>query len=426
MTSATWSKSRSERNSPLQGSALKVVETESFSKSGANTPNFEAKVRLGQQLPMNAYSVSHTHVRAPFSKVLVRQWNGPKTSWTYAFGGQPLLYQEDDFDGASNYTVEVPSIRLADVQTAALDAYWRDASEERSDFGMMAAEGRKTAQLVTSTATRLAAVFKHLRHFDVYGAYKALDMKPDGTARRASRYAKQFSRSLSDQSRFAASSFLEMQYGWKPLLSDIHTSAERLALRNQKQNFDVTIRGVAKQVGIYKYASSGSALGWPSTQQVLPVGKNQLEIRVAYTSRYRVVSPALRIASGLGLTNPLSLAWNLLPFSFVVDWFTPIGNYFESMSALQGLAFVDAIRSTSTKVDQSIIIVGNGGISPSTLRQNEIQGSIDWENYNHSFVRVAIGAPDRPGPFRLNGSAMGSDRPLKALALLRTAALRSV
>jgi hypothetical protein len=33
----------------------------------------------------------------------------------------------------------------------------------------------------------------------------------------------------------------------------------------------------------------------------------------------------------LGLTNPLSAAWNLATLSFVVDWFIPIGDYLDAL-----------------------------------------------------------------------------------------------
>jgi hypothetical protein len=38
-----------------------------------------------------------------------------------------------------------------------------------------------------------------------------------------------------------------------------------------------------------------------------------------------------------GLVNPLSIAWELLPWSFVVDWFIPVGNTLEAMTAGYGL-----------------------------------------------------------------------------------------
>lgn len=421
MSSASWTRTKTARNAAPQGSVLRTVEQESFTKSGSNTPNFEAKVRLGQQLPMNAYTLTHNTTLDHFTPVLIRQWNGSRTSYTIAYGGQPLLYQQANF--AQQYTVQIPVFTsTAVVEEQAKAKFWDNASKNRDDFGLMVAESRKTANLVTTTAVRLATAFKKLRRRDVWGAYQALNMRYDNRGKALSRASRGLSNDAATHSRFAASSFLEMQYGWKPLLSDVFTSAERLAYRNQKQDFDVVIRGSAASEAPYTYGVGSSFIGtsYPYSFRALPVGENRRAVRVAYACRYRVVNPALRVASCLGLTNPLLLAWELLPFSFVVDWFAPIGNYFESMSALQGLAYRGGVKSTKVTVDRSILFTGECSISGSTLQQAVVQGVGTYELHQHSFTRVSTAAPSRPGPFALNPGAMGSDRPLKALALLRS------
>jgi len=39
----------------------------------------------------------------------------------------------------------------------------------------------------------------------------------------------------------------------------------------------------------------------------------------------------------LGLTNPEMVMWELLPYSFVADWFIPIGDWMEARALVQGL-----------------------------------------------------------------------------------------
>jgi len=46
-----------------------------------------------------------------------------------------------------------------------------------------------------------------------------------------------------------------------------------------------------------------------------------------------------------GLLDPLSLAWELLPLSFVVDWFTGVGNFLDSWTRPLGLAFLDGYKT---------------------------------------------------------------------------------
>lgn len=43
----------------------------------------------------------------------------------------------------------------------------------------------------------------------------------------------------------------------------------------------------------------------------------------------------------LGLLDPVSLAWNLLPMSFVFDWFIPVGTFLDGFTATEGLTYQD-------------------------------------------------------------------------------------
>jgi len=51
----------------------------------------------------------------------------------------------------------------------------------------------------------------------------------------------------------------------------------------------------------------------------------------------------------LGITNPLLIGWELVPFSFVVDWFLPVGNWLESVDAMLG--YESAYYSSSFRVE---------------------------------------------------------------------------
>lgn len=411
MSSAVWSKNVQEPR--YHNGVLVTVRSESLNKSGANTPAFAEKVRLGQQLPQNAYVLSKSLTIQPMFATEVVRWTGNTSTTVTPKRGDIAS------DWAAGYNTTVSPITAANIQNEALRSFWSNASKERSDFGMMAAEGRKTAGLITNTAVRLAGCYRALRRLDVWGAYRALAMQWDKTGRKLQKRSR--SVGPAGHSRFAASAFLEMSYGWKPLLYDIYTSAEVLANRNRRKPDDVVIRGYAEGVSNYTYTVTPAYQANKGSFKVLAIGDNCRRYGIAYACRYRVANPALRIASSLGLTNPLQLAWELLPGSFIVDWFMPVGNYFESLSALQGLQYIGGVRSTIDTVDQSICLSGNGPISQTTFLQNRIQGMAFRDFHTVAFTRAATSSPSRPGPFGLKPEAMGSDRPLKALALLRNA-----
>jgi hypothetical protein len=64
--------------------------------------------------------------------------------------------------------------------------------------------------------------------------------------------------------------------------------------------------------------------------------------------RYTIDSKLKAFAAQTGFTNPINLAWEVLPYSFVVDWFLPIGPYLETLSAFDGLAFLDGYVTNAT------------------------------------------------------------------------------
>lgn len=57
------------------------------------------------------------------------------------------------------------------------------------------------------------------------------------------------------------------------------------------------------------------------------------------------------VAANTGISNPALLAWELLPWSFVIDWFIPVGDYLESLSAFDGFTFSGGSQVLVTRGD---------------------------------------------------------------------------
>jgi hypothetical protein len=55
-----------------------------------------------------------------------------------------------------------------------------------------------------------------------------------------------------------------------------------------------------------------------------------------------------QVANSIGLLNPLTIAWEVLPFSFVVDWFVNIGDCIAEAGAFNGVTILDGGFSLST------------------------------------------------------------------------------
>lgn len=122
--------------------------------------------------------------------------------------------------------------------------------------------------------------------------------------------------------------FLEWKYGWLPLAGDIKGTYDLLVSLKHKP-LELEAEGFAKRTtnvgGAYRSSSFDG------------------EIRHSYFTKLKaqVTADSARKFNQAGLINPFTLGWELIPFSFVIDWVLPVGNVLEAYSATAGLQFVD-------------------------------------------------------------------------------------
>lgn len=92
--------------------------------------------------------------------------------------------------------------------------------------------------------------------------------------------------------------------------------------------------------------------------------KAQGVVSAVSTAFYNLDNPSTRwkmVSQALGLTSPLTSIWNLIPFSFVADWFVPIGAAIKKVERA-GWDLVDeaAVTTAYTLTDYSYSIKYTG------------------------------------------------------------------
>lgn len=123
--------------------------------------------------------------------------------------------------------------------------------------------------------------------------------------------------------------YLQYVYGVKPLASDIYGAYQLF-----KEGLEVRPRIKATRTITEQFQRNG-ALGWNSSKG--PYNSGKLSVR---THLEAVLSDQyLRTAQRAGIINPVSLAWELMPWSFVIDWVIPVGKLIEASTAASGLTF---------------------------------------------------------------------------------------
>lgn len=195
------------------------------------------------------------------------------------------------------------------------------------------AERRSTLALITDNAKRLAKAARMIRKGKPAKAAQALGHG----------YRKQ-----KDVGGFKgpADEWLQLQYGWGPLLSDIHgalVTADFANVRNKPRRVLVgdstTVSGSYEtNCGMELYSN----LPWPSSRWQIRYPYKvsvEREVRVKVCVDVKSDNKTLATVDQLGITNPALVAWELVPYSFVVDWFVPIGDWISATPPLWGVSY---------------------------------------------------------------------------------------
>jgi hypothetical protein len=117
--------------------------------------------------------------------------------------------------------------------------------------------------------------------------------------------------------------WLELQYGWLPALMDVSEAAKAYEKITKKERTSI-VRASAKETSLVENHVSG----------VWGTSKGSVTQRVVYTYE---MTEQLTVARSMGLYDPLSVLWENIPYSFVVDWFIPIGTYLDNLSIIPRL-----------------------------------------------------------------------------------------
>jgi len=124
---------------------------------------------------------------------------------------------------------------------------------------------------------------------------------------------------------------LAFQFGVKPLVQDIH---EALSLLTSEPSRIPTVKVRTNLSG-----PKGRFITLDN-----PVFSFSGRLEMSYTVSMGIDTSLWRNLSSLGLTDWRSIAWEVTPWSFVADWFIPIGAYINSLSADLGLTFQSGTR----------------------------------------------------------------------------------
>lgn len=191
--------------------------------------------------------------------------------------------------------------------------------------------------------------------------------------------------------------YLEFNYGWKPLVSDIVGGVQLL---NQQLNPVHIVSGRRTIFADKTYQPDG--YGYE--------GRIYNKMRATCCISGVLDDKYERITSQSGINNPLLLGWELIPYSFVTDWILPVGDYLQAMQAPAGLRFLSGWESVTVETNARLIKPRPIGWSVERPWGFEVSG--------FTFQRVKLETWPKPLPTYVK-SPFSTKNGLNAIALIR-------
>lgn len=306
-------------------SEVKVAYGHSEVRHTTNTPGYHSMSKAEREsLPMNPFSYSTRQVTHPNGNI---EMSTPSNDTFSRESGLLAVGTNLEPRGIT------AAIKAVVDNESALNSLHK-LKDMKVNLGVAAAERRKTADFILDTAKRLGDSYRFARKGQFRNAAEELGYAHDSLVRRASKQK-------TGLIKGSARDWLAWQYAVKPTVADVYGAAETLAASR--------FRPTRYRVSSSK-SHRWSFTDFNETWRDVPVRRSEFGIYSRkYVYHFAYSHEHLHALSSMGITNPVSWAWELLPWSFVGDWFINIGKYIDAFDAALGLTFEKGCVTTFEK-----------------------------------------------------------------------------
>lgn len=290
--------------------------------------------------PPGPWKNQWAHMRAPVFDVFGLRWEEP----TRYYDGCDAAPPDALLGGIWSSSLE---------RRAMLEAL-TNMKNSKVNLGVMLAEARQTAELMGSAFERIG------RSVDAWRKKRPGDLR---------KWAASGWRGI-------PSSYLENCYGWTPLLGDVYNSAESLADAwhgsGHQPKFTVAGRGRLTTERTVDWSTSFTSVRTPYKG----VQSEQAHVVLCCELPKYLLAPLVQT----GLTNPFSVVWEKVPYSFVVDQAYAVGDWLNALDAGAYTTFREGSLSRVKRFEGTSTAEG---------------GSALWAVYPKSSGRFSVGRFER-------------------------------
>lgn len=270
-------------------------------RQGSDMPNWRQRIRDGRSATTNFSVASFTRERVPISRHMTLEGPSGPTSKTFEY-----WVFDDDLGAAA--PLDPSSLPSGSADLSAREQFLKRYRSRRIAFqgGVFLGELGKTIQMLKSPAQALRRlvdahrlkVKKELR--GKYSKAQWVDVVQD--------------------------SWLEAQYGWRPLIGDCQDAMKLLSASpdRYRQPINSESNRSWKESSPEQLSAAPAGLTWPYA-----IFRYSTSYKVG--SQYkgacdaRMTPPSFREQMGLSWSSALPTLWELIPYSFLIDYFSNVG-----------------------------------------------------------------------------------------------------
>ena len=262
--------------------------------------------------------------------------NGGSHLRQYTAGGQDCAYPISGAhawaSSGNNFIIgTTPDLPSGGIIDATLTRALNKLKDQDFHLGNFAAEAHKTLEMVGSHANNIAQQVNRFRSKNPRSWEKVKKVQKG-------RLPRQFWHQI-------PSAWLELQYGWKPLMSDVYGALHHLTRLSRYTLPYVYVTAHSSNVKDVSHVISLNGgpifLNGTLTAKMSYIDKQDVYVNLVYGLN----NLTLAELSSLGLINPFEILWETTRYSFVVDWFLPIGGWLSALTADVGWTFVTGTLS---------------------------------------------------------------------------------
>lgn len=294
------------------------------------------------------------------------------------------------------------------LQSATASKIQRKINDGEWDLGQDLAEARETLEFLATPVRLLVKLIKAIYQTprSVFNVVRLISSVGFGDVHEAAllqRYLKRNKRKLLRASaKSTASLFLAYKFAWLPLMQSIHDAVEAIKSRfnsgfcySKARTETEELKPPPDRAGTWVFERY-----WRVKQGC------QTEVKCVVSSSF------LYGLNLLGLTNPAKIVWELMPLSFVLDWFIPIGNFISALQGPMGLSFKSGYQTSYIKWSYEALFV------PSTMVNGAKGRFMRYRGRQFAFRRdLLIGFPIPVPYFRGMETALSGDKMISMMAI---------